>query len=415
MFRKYKVCLKYAVLGSAVAMASAAAVSVNAGSIAQALKTGKAYGNMNLRYEDVSQDNAVRDATAGTLRTRVGYITGDANGFSAQIEFEDSRIVLGQDEFTVGPAGFNPGEFSVIADPETTELDQGFIQYKTGDKSTGVTAKLGRQVFTLDGHRFVGHVGWRQDRQTFDAATVAYKPTKDLKITGAHIYKRNRIFAEAADLDSNDFLLNVSYQTPFGKLVGYSYNLEVDTGTGTDPQRDTIGLSFTGAQKFDAFKLLYAAEFATQEFDPDTAGATKPEADYLKLELGAVVSGWTFKIGQETLGSDDGTYGFTTELATLHKFNGFADVFLGTPTAGLVDTYVVASTKLGPGKITAFFHDFTADEDTPTFDDLGKELDVVYGYKINKIYSGGIKYADYRAKDNGVDTEKLWVWLTAKF
>lgn len=40
------------------------------------------------------------------------------------------RTVGGVDDYTVGPTGFNPGEYSVIADPHTTELDQAFIQHK---------------------------------------------------------------------------------------------------------------------------------------------------------------------------------------------------------------------------------------------------------------------------------------------
>ena len=78
--------------------------------------------------------------------------------------------------------------------------------------------KVGRQVITLDDHRFVGHVGWRQDRQTFDAVSAKYAATDNLELFYSYLYKRNRIFAEAADLDSKDFLLNVGYKTEIGTL-----------------------------------------------------------------------------------------------------------------------------------------------------------------------------------------------------
>ena len=115
------------------------------------------------------------------------------------------------------------------------------------------------------------------------------------------------------------------------------------------------------------------------------------------------------------LGSDDSNFGFGTPLATLHKFNGWADIFLGTPGTGLVDTYVSFSTKVGPGKFTAVYHDFTADEDTPTVDDLGSELDLAYAVKFGKGYNAGIKYADYSADDFAVDTEKFWLWVGLSF
>ena len=175
-----------------------------ADSFTEALTTGTIYADLNLRYEMVDQDNALADADALTLRTRLGYKTGSFNGFSAVVEFEDSREVFGVDDFSVPPAGVRAGEFSVIADPETTELDQGYVQYAGG----GFTAKIGRQVITLDNHRFVGHVGWRQDRQTFDAVSVTYAPNDKIKIFGAQLSQRNRIFAEEANLQSDDTLIN---------------------------------------------------------------------------------------------------------------------------------------------------------------------------------------------------------------
>lgn len=398
---------------NAISLALAAALMggtfsqiAHAESVTEALTSGKAYGDFNLRYEDVSQDNTAADASALTLRTRLGYTTGSVNGFSATVEMEDSRIVLGQGDYTVGPTGYNVGEYSVIADPEHTELDQGFIQYK----NDAVTVKLGRQVITMDGHRFVGHVGWRQDRQTFDALSVNYNASKDFAVKYAYATQRNRIFAEAADLDSKDHLLNLSYKTSVGKLVGYSYLLEVDNDT--DNALDTYGVSFTGSTKAGDTKVLYAAEFATQSSE---SGATEYDADYLKLEGGAVFSGITAKLGYEVLGSDGGAYGFSTPLATLHKFNGWSDQFLGTPAQGLVDTYVSIGGKLAGGGFNVTYHGFEADEATEGVDDLGSELNVSYVKKFGKNYVAGVKYASYSAGDIKVDADKLWVWVGAKF
>ena len=189
---------------------------VNAKGFTDALTSGKASVNLNLRYESVKQDNAVEDASALTLRTLLAFDTGTYKGFSAKIEMEDSRIVLGQGEYTVGPTGYNIGQYSVIADPEHTELDQGYIQYKNAT----LNAKIGRQVITMDGHRFVGHVSWRQDRQTYDALSTKFTSMKDVTMQYVYITQRNRIFAQEADLKSKDHLINAAYKTSYGTLTG---------------------------------------------------------------------------------------------------------------------------------------------------------------------------------------------------
>jgi hypothetical protein len=99
----------------------------------------------------------------------------------------------------------------------------------------------------------------------------------------------------------------------------------------------------------------------------------------------------------------------------LHKFNGFADVFLGTPAEGLVDVYASATTKLGGGKFVLVYHDYSADEASASVDDMGNEIDFIYAKKFAGNYSAGIKYASYSAGDIKVDTDKLWLWAGLSF
>jgi hypothetical protein len=352
--------------------------------------------NMNLRYESVDQDNALKDASALTLSTRLNYKTASYNGFTGVVEFEDSRVIAGQDDYN-NTNGLNAGVYSVIADPESTELDQAYVQYNA-DK---FTAKVGRQIITLDGHRFVGHVGWRQDRQTFDAATFSYKGSDKFSASYSYIAKRNRIFAEAKDLDSKDHLLNAAYKTSVGKLVGYAYLLEVDNGTSNGI--DTYGASLTGKKD----KFSYAVEVATQSNgDADTT--------YMFAEGAYNFGKVTGKLGYESLGSDNGV-GFATPLATAHKFNGWADQFLGTPGVGLVDVYATIAGKVLGGKFAVTYHDFSADEGSA---DFGSEIDAVYAKGFAKNYKAGIKLASYSAGDAGtgkVDTDKLWLFVSAAF
>lgn len=372
--------------------------------ISDAFKSGDGYGSLRLRYEDVDQPAA--DGSALTLRTLVGFKTADYQGFSAVVEAEDVRIVGGEGDYTVGPTGYNVGSgFSVIPDPESTEIDQAFIQYKN-DK---VTAKVGRQVITLDGHRYVGHVGWRQDWQTFDAASFALTPVKDLSLKAIYIGQRNRIFAEALDASSSDLLLNASYKTPIGKLVGYAYMLDDDR---TGAESDTFGLSLTGSKD----NFLYALEYATQ--DIDSRNGDSP--DYMFAEVGYKFSGLTAKVGYEVLGAD-GASSFTTPLATLHKFNGWNDIFLGGTFGGAIsdgtglgleDTYISLGGKISGVKVAAVYHDYSSDEGGS---DYGSEWGFVASKGFKGGYSVGLKYSSYSSDGFAVDTDKLWVWTGYKF
>ena len=381
------------------------AANTDENSLAEALAKGKVNADFRLRYENVEQDNALKDANALTLRSRLGYTTATLSGFSAMLEMEDVSVVAGVDDYSDVPTGFNPGEYSVIADPETTEVDQALLQYSNG----GFTAKLGRQRIVYDNHRFIGDVGWRQDRQTYDGLSFNYKPSKELSLSYNYIGERRRIFAEDADVNSNDHLFNGSWKISAGTLTGYAYLLEDED---KDSTNDTYGVRFKGASEAGDIKVLYTAEFASQAFEQ---GAADKDADYYFLEGGAVVSGFTLKAGYEVLGSDGGTYGFATPLATLHGHNGWADQFLNTPAQGLVDSSLSIGGQLAGGNLKLIYHDFKADKGTSGVNDLGNEIDVVYSKTFAKGYSAGIKYASYSAGDVGVDTDKLWVWSGVKF
>jgi len=412
--------IKPVALSIALLSASATAPTLAADTLAEAFSGGKAFANLRLRYEnaDISNGNG-EDADALTLRTTFGYQTDDYYGFSVLVEAEDVREVLGVRDFSVPPAGVRTGEFDVIADPETTELDQAFIQYKAG----GFTGKLGRQVLALDGHRFIGTVGWRQDRQTFDALSLNYKAS-GFDLTAAYLTQRNRIFAEVGDVDSEDVLLNASYDAGFGKFVAYAYLLDVQDVP--DASLDTYGISFTGSTKAGEAVINYTAEYATQDND-----ATGNDPDYFNLGAGIKFGAVKFSLGYESLGSDSSfnsatgvttASGFATPLATLHKFNGWADVFLNTPAIGLEDFSATFDAEFGGGKFKVAYHDFSGDDSSiggiSVGDDLGSEIDIQYTRNFGKHVYTGIKYADYSDGSSAlspVDTQRFWVWAGVKF
>jgi len=376
------------------------AAAVLPGSALAAIETeaGTANIDLRLRYESVSQDNDLKDASALTLRTVANFKTKSHSGFYGFVELENSIAFI--DDYN-NPVDKNAG-YSVIADPATTELDQAYVGYA----ASGLSVKLGRQVITMDNHRFVGHVGWRNDKQTFDAVSATYAASDKLKLSGAYITKRNRIFADELDIDSSDVLLNASYKTSFGTVTGYGYLLDQDEGAVID----TYGARLAG--KKDAFS--YQAEFATQTME---AGGMEYDTSYMLFEAGTKLGAVNVKAGYESLGSDDGMKGFATPLATLHKFNGWSDQFLGTPNQGLDDLYATVAGKGLGGKWALTFHSYSANEASDIVDDLGSEINAVYNTKVSG-YPLGVKLASYSAGDDAagkVDTTKVWIWTGYKF
>jgi hypothetical protein len=276
-------------------------------------------------------------------------------------------------------------------------VNQGFIKYNN-DK---FTAKLGRQRINHDGQRFVGGVGWRQNEQTYDGLRLQYQATKGLLIDYTYVNNVNNIFAKNVGGDLH--LTNVGYKINKNhKITGFNYLLDYKNASNST---NTFGALYKGT-----FGPVFVnASYATQsDYGDNTASFT---AEYLNAEVGTKFSGVTVLGGYELLGSDNGV-AFSTPLATKHKFNGWADKFLGTPADGLADVYLTVKGAVSGVKLTATYHDFSSDVNGR---DYGSEIDLAAAYKVNSTYSVLLKYAGYSADEVSVDTNKIWLQLGAKF
>ena len=169
---------------------SLSSMPVAAVEFVEALTGGKTSLQMRYRYELVEQENISRSASASTLRTQLGYMTGDYHGFGAFLQFEDVRVI-GDEHYNSTVNGLT--QYPVVVDPESTEVNQAYLSYKG---LPGTLFKYGRQVITYDNHRFIGDVGWRQNQQTFDAFSVANTSLPGTTISYAHVVNANRIFGE---------------------------------------------------------------------------------------------------------------------------------------------------------------------------------------------------------------------------
>lgn len=356
------------------------------------------------RIETVDQEGPLKSADASTLKTRATVKTKWSSKFDSVIEFDDVTVV-GLDDYNAA-AGNTPdkSDYAVVADPEGTEVNQAFIRYN-GDS---VKAAYGRQRILVGNQRFVGGVGWRQNEQTYDSFTLKSKISDDLSFNYAYVFNVNRIFGEdvaAGDHKHNTHLLNADYKLGSGKLSAYYFSIDNENAAGLS--NDTFGVRYAGK----AGSFVYKLEFASQSDGGDNPKSY--DANYYLLEGAYKQKNYSFGAGYEVLGGDvNGGQGFTTSLATLHKFQGWADVFLATPATGIEDLYINASYKVNGYNFKAIYHDFSADE---TGADLGTELDLAVSKKFTKNLSGLLKYADFSSDSNAIASrDKLWIMLTYK-
>jgi hypothetical protein len=391
-----------------VLLALPAAAEEEADKIAEALTKGNTALDVRYRLETVDQDGFDEDAVANTLRVRLDYETLKYHGFFAGVGLE-GNIALGAEDYNSTANG--KVDFPVVPDPEDAEINEGYLGY-TGLGQT--TFKLGRQVINLDNQRFVGAVAWRQLEQTFDAFRAGGKFGKRYNWFYSNVNTAIRVFGEhnpnpdLAKTRMSTDLANFSIDLKAGKLVAYGYWMEFKNNPGSSQK--SFGLRFTGKRQVsDGVKLLYSAEYADQSSYKD--GGPNVDAKYYFGELGAGFKPVTVKLGYEVLGGD-GDYGFLTPLATLHKFNGWADKFLVTPTDGLQDLYVVVSGTVAKVKLAAVYHDFSADNGNANY---GDEWDLLATRSFGKLYSVLLKYASYSADTHATDTDKFWLQLGLRF
>lgn len=371
-------------------------------SISDALADSKVNISFRARYEAVDEDGASgaadKDADALTLKSRLTLNTGAYQGFSLGLEVDNVTAIV--DDYN-DAAGNNPTD-SVIADPEITDVNQAYIKYTNGD----LKATAGRQRILHNNQRFVGGVGWRQNEQTYDGVRIEYALNDALSLDYSYIHNANRIFADDAksDLGGDFHFINAAYKVNKAhKITAFAYILDFDTAAALSTS--TYGALYNG--KFDA--VFVNASLATQSDNGDNANSF--DANYINAEIGSKLGKVTVLGGYELLGSDNGV-GFSTPFATLHKFQGWADKFLGTPANGVQDIYVTVKGAVAGVKLSATYHNLTSDANDI---DYGNELDLVANYQVNKNYSLLAKFANYSADDYSTDTNKLWLQAVAKF
>lgn len=391
------------------ALSQAATISDELSDLREALAFGKASGSVRYRYEHVEQSGTTKNADASTLRGVLGYETKNYHGITTFAQFEGVWGV-GEDRYRSGTNGKPAATYPLVADQPSVELQQAWAQYVCPIDPWKTAVRYGRQEINLSNQRLVGAVGWRQDNQSFDGAGITTMPynagATNLSLGYNYITRVNRIFPDGGganpvqgNLDMSTNLVQATYKLDgIGQIVGYGLFLDYDENIAavTNNSSSTIGARATGAVKAaDGLSVLYGAEYAHQsDFGSNT---NSYDAGYLQAELGANWQDFTLKYGYAVMQGDSATDKFTTPLATGHAFDGWADMFLNTPNAGLkshtlsavwMPSMIKGLSLTGMGIIfnsqSASFH-------------YGNELDLLAEYKISQ-FPGllvGLKFARF--------------------
>ena len=372
--------------------------------------------DMRLRWEDVDQPATRADAV--TLRARAGFEVKNAPSHLSLLAEAAGTVALDKD-YSAFPFPTTDSQkragFSTVADPQTIQLNRLQLAFQT--KTTTLT--LGRQRINLDDERFVGASGWRQNEQTFDAVRGVQSfalPGVPLTVDLTYSDKQHTVFGQTGTRDAYHgrfWFIGAGAKLGPVNLKAFSYLLDYDRTAFTiqNNSAQTYGLRATTVLPLSkAVKLSLAGSFARQ-----SSYGTTPfhfAADYAAAEGKLSGFGLTGTVGYELLGSDGGLHAVQTPMATLHKFNGWADIFLAaTPNAGLQDVYGGLAYSFPTVKavkgLTAqvIYHQYDAAYGSSNY---GHEIDSSLGFRTGHV-GWLVKYADYTARGFGTNTRKIWL------
>ncbi|MDX2437669.1 MAG: hypothetical protein QNL88_11530 [Acidobacteriota bacterium] len=397
--------LSFMLLALFAVAASSPAVAEEPVTLGDAVTRGKLSLNLRYRYEGVDQTGFEENGQASTLRTALGYRTLWWHRLAAMIEFENVvNIGFSNDHNNAGAGSLWNGvtDRPVIPDPPLTEINQVYLDWKPLDT---LPIRGGRQEIVIDNSRFVGNVGFRQNHQAFDGAKAHFTGVKNLDIGYAYIARQRTVTAASRPM-STSHLEGVYSFSGIGSLRGYLLSIDYDQEGLWRLSTATFGVSFAGKTSLSKpLGLTYRLELATQSDTGDNPETV--EADYFRADLGFVFGKMKAAAGYEVLGGSPGDGSFNTPLATLHKFNGWADKFLVTPADGLRDVFVSLDANLGAFALTGVYHDFSADSGGASW---GSEFDANVVYTAPWKQKFALTYAAYDADDWATDTDKFWVW-----
>jgi hypothetical protein len=325
---------------------------------------------------------------------------------------------------------------TLSSDDEATALHQAWAEAIMSKK---VSLKLGRQEIVYDDHRIFGSVGWAQQARSHDAFLFKYTPNEKsrldigLALNADSQSGIDNLYSDAAGYKSFQYAW---YHGDFNKF-GLSFLL-LNTGIeylDTDNEQtvdyvQTIGPRLTYKHgKFNANGAFY--------FQTGKSEASDVNALYYSANLGYKISdafsaglGYEYLSGKDQNDTDAEIKSFAPLFGTNHKFNGWMDYFYvgnHAESVGLTDISATLSYKKDKFSAKLIPHIFSAaadiyDGSEKMDNNLGTEIDLVFGYKIASDIMLNAGYSKMFATDSmealkggDKDENNSWAWLMFTF
>ena len=306
-------------------------------------------------------------------------------------------------------------------------LHEAWVKWKV---SRSFALKIGRQELAYDDQRLLGSVDWAQQARSHDALVMQWRP------------KQWQIDLGGAFNQSNASLFGTLYHQQNYKVLSY---LWVHRNIGKDFNFSVTAIS-DGFQKYDSlatpvlfrhtagshlnykFKNLKLKGGAWYQFGED-ANHKEISAFMLNLEAAYALKQFTFTVGNDYLSGAIQTkqglgtnYAFSTLYATNHKFYGHMDYFSNIPNDtknhGLHDYFFKVGWKKGDWSAGLDVHYFLLAKQLYDKGELGTEIDLSTGYKINAFVQITAGYsimnpAPLMVQIKGGTDDKLshWAWI----
>ncbi len=393
-----------------------------AASLGDALTHGVFSADLRVRYESVDQGNRARTGESLTGRLRLGYETlayaGLYAGVSGQITRNLARPVRND--------GINGrADLPLIPDPAAEQLHEAYVGWvdRGADSMARSRVVAGRQRIIYDNERWIGPSEFRQNAQSLDAVSAETQISQALSLRYAYLWQVNRVLGNNPPngrWESDSHLIGATTSVvPYGVTTAYAYLLDLMPA----PQLSsaTYGLRYDGKVTVGTTDVTLEAEFARQS---DYGRNPRDYAlTYSLIKPGVVLGaygGTTLSVAWEQL-RGNGLVAVQSPLATLHRHNGWADVFTTTPPRGLREfsvRWLQELPDIGPLKMPKLdlrYLDFASADGTGGGLHYGREYDADLNVSLGGPFVVGFRAARYDADRFDTDTTKFWIYFEAKY
>jgi len=333
------------------------------------------------------------------MRTRINIEANADENASAFIQFQDSRVLGGADQFDAWQSGS-------LNDGKNVDIHQAYVQI---DRLwfDGFGTKAGRFEFNMGGQRVFGSVGWHNVARSWEGGLFWYK-AETFKITSF-------CFKAQEEMETLDTLGNRDFDV-FGGLIELDkINLELfgiyerDNDTLLNGTEDTV---LAGCQLGRmTFGFYYKNKHNQLDFEFNGAYQAGSQMDTIDIAAMMFTGevGYSFEgdkkarmaVGVDYASGDDDLTdtdykAYNNLYYTGHKFRGHMDYFLSSGSTGLMD--IMLRGKFNPHpkwtvkgdfhyfKTAAEYTDVTTTSSTLT-SDMGMEFD----FAVNTSSVAGVK------------------------